>query len=96
MFVWKLDVCMETICSYGNYDCLECLYGKYIFVLKIYFCMENICLYGKHMFVCKLYVFYGNYVCMDTICLYGNFVYMETMFIWKHMYVWKLYVLYGN
>ena len=61
MFVWKLDVCMETICSYGNYDCLECLYGKYIFVLKIYFCMENMCLYGN-------YVYMETYVCMETLC----------------------------
>ena len=38
MFVWKLDVCMETRCFYGNI----CLNGNYMFEWKLYECMETI------------------------------------------------------
>ena len=44
MFVWKLGVCMET----------RCLYGNYMFVWKLYVCMVTICVYGNY--ICL----YGN------------------------------------
>jgi len=90
MFVWKLDLCMETICLYVNYVCMEtiCLYGNYVcletmFVWKLYVCMETIYLLRNYIFVWKLDV------CMETKCLYGGYMFV--------CYVWKLNIyLYGR
>ena len=68
MFVWKLDVCMETMFVWKLYNCMEtiCLYGNNV-------CMETRCLYGNEMFIWKLDV------CMETRCLYGRYV----CYVWK-------------
>ena len=56
MFVWKLDVCMETMFVWKLYNCMEtiCLYGNNV-------CMETRCLYGNEMFIWKVCM-----LCMET------------------------------
>ena len=50
MLVWKLYVCMETICFHRNYM----LYGNYVF-------MERIFMNGIFVFM-KTRCFYENYM----------------------------------